>query len=345
MKQKQKHIVLLTPGFPENEADTTCIPALQLFAKKLQEEESIKLSIVTLHYPFKKRIYNWYSATVYALGFKNKFSFTKKSRVLKTINQIHLENPINSLHTFWLGECAYYGLLFSKKQDIKHICTLMGQDAKKGNRYVNKLALDQITLVSLSKFHQELFYKNYQTKTLVIPWGIEKPLFKNEKKQIDIIGVGSFIKLKNYIHFIKTIKILKEETPTIKAIIIGEGPTQKQLESEARKYNLENNILFLGKLNYNTTQQYIAQAKILLHPSHYESFGLVFAEALANKTFIVSKKTGFASDSEVWKTGDTVEDFARLVKEFLKNKFPEKSNYPQVKDTVAQYLKLYEKNH
>ncbi len=341
MKITQKHIVFITPGFPEKENDTTCIPALQIFAKKLQEEKNVTLSIVAIHYPFKKRIYNWYAATVYALGFKNKISFFKKNEVLKTLATIHDNKPITNVHSFWLGESTYYGHLFSKQHNIKHICTLMGQDAKKGNRYVNKVPLEKIKLVTLSNFHQEIFYTNYQKKTQMIPWGMTKPLFNNQKKTIDIIGVGSLIKLKNYSDFIKTIAILKIEFPAIKAVIIGAGKQLTQLKREVKQKNLETNIQFLGAQNYNNTQKYIAQSKILLHPSHYESFGMVFAEALANKTYIVSNKTGFASESEVWKTGTTVKDFAKFATAFLKKKNAETVNYPLVKDTVAAYLKLY----
>ena len=38
-----KHLLIITPGFPENEGDTKCIPALQIYLKELQAKKIFKI--------------------------------------------------------------------------------------------------------------------------------------------------------------------------------------------------------------------------------------------------------------------------------------------------------------
>jgi len=345
---QKKHIVFITPGFPENEADTTCIPALQIYAKELQEQKNIQLSIITLHYPFTKTEYNWHKVKVIPLGFNNRKLVFKKSLVQKTLNKLHQQNPIHTLHSFWLGECALAGYKFSKKHSLKHICTLMGQDAKKGNKYANLLPLKDLKLITLSSFHQQLFLKNYNKETEIINWGLPSDFQKETtKKTIDIIGVGSLIELKRYQDFIETIALLKKDFPKIKAVLIGDGKQRKKLENLSEKLKLSQNITFKGELDYKATQEKIAQSKILLHPSSYESFGMVFAEALANNTKIVSRKTGFAKESDFWKTTNSPKGFAKLISIFFNENSTKKMTYPLIENTLKGYLKLYknEENH
>ncbi len=50
-----KHIVILTPGFPKNEQDTTCIPPLQAYVENFTAiHPEIKMSIISFQYPFFK---------------------------------------------------------------------------------------------------------------------------------------------------------------------------------------------------------------------------------------------------------------------------------------------------
>ena len=340
---QKKHIVFVTPGFPENEADTTCISALQIYAKELQKQKNIQLSVVTLHYPFTKKEYYWYNVKVIPLGFKNRKLLFKKNLVQKTLDKLHQQNPIHTLHSFWLGECALAGYKFSKKHSIKHICTLMGQDAKKRNKYASLLPLYKLKLITLSSFHQQLFLKNYKKETEIINWGLLSDFQKETTiKTIDIIGVGSLIELKRYQDFIETIALLKKDFPKITVVLVGEGKQRKILENLSEKLKVSRNITFTGELDYKTTQEKIAQSKILLHPSNYESFGMVFAEALATNTKIVSRKTGFTKESDFWKTAGSPKNFAKIISVLLDKKTSEKTIYPLIEDTLSSYLKLYE---
>ncbi len=341
----KKHIAILTPGFPENEEDSTCIPALQIFVKALAKIKTIKVSVLTLYYPKNKTVYNWNDIQVTALNLPPNKS-KKIASLFKTWNQLkqlHKENTIDTIHSFWLGESAFLGHYFSKKNALNHIVTLMGQDAKTKNMFSRFLPLKKMTLISLSRFHQQTFLDNFNSTSKIIPWGLVPKEIEhhNTKKSIDIIGVGSLIPLKNYSLFIDVILNLKLENPKIKAIIIGDGKEKRNLSAKIKTLKLETNLELLGELSYDDTQALLAKSKVLLHTSDYESFGMVFAEALAKKTRIVSKPIGIANKSDSWYIGNTKEALIKGCKKMLLTPTPQDSKLFDINDTLNAYLKLY----
>lgn len=343
MLEKNKHIVILTPGFPENESDTTCIPALQLYVKALHGMSDYDITIISFHYPPEKTKYHWHGIPVYPLGSASglsKIRLWRRANVL--LKQIHQQQKITILHSFWLGECALVANWFSKKRNIRHVTTLMGQDALKGNIYAKLLPLKKLRLISLSRFHQQTFSDNYSVKTEIIPWGIPpgNPAEAIEKN-IDFISVGSLIPLKNHNLFIDIIAAINKTKP-IKAVIIGDGILRKQLEKKIQLLGLENTILLKGKLPYRETLREIAKAKILLHTSHYESFGMVFAEALQNKTMIVSGKIGCYFPSPGWETAVTEKEMTATGLKLLSHPFSEDIQNPYtIEQTVQAYNAIY----
>lgn len=344
MIPSKKHIVLITPGFPQNEMDTSCIPALQIYCNALRKDDNIRLSVISIHYPYTRNPYEWNGIKVYPLGFQNrlKIPFFSNRKVSRIIKDQHLSDPIDCLHSFWLGECSYVGYHFSKKYSIDHVTTLMGQDAKKGNRYAKLLPLKKMNVISVSEFQESIFYNNYGIRTKVIPWGVDDDQIPPQtEKNIDIIGIGSLISLKDHAEFINIIFKLKGDFPNINTVIIGEGELRTKLEQQIRDLGLERNIQLTGQLSYSETQVLLARSKILLHTSHYESFGMVFSEALACNTYIVSKKVGIAVESDHWFIGAKPDDLQNGCKKFLNSGNAVIPNYPRIGSTLIEYLQLY----
>lgn len=344
MKAKNRHILILTPGYPKDEGDTSCIPALQLFVRNLAKTDSVKVSVISVHYPFVRSNYSWYNCEVSSLGIPNK----KRNRLLsfykqwKALKNIHRNHPIDCIHSFWLGECTLIGYYFSKVNNIAHLATFMGQDAKKGNRFAPFLPLKKMKLISLSSFHQREISANYRITAEIIPWGVDDTyIIKAEEKVIDIIGIGSLIELKNYSEFIQTIHLLKRSKPTIRVVLIGDGPLKEILMHQIKMLQLEDNIELKGNITYHETQQYLAKSRVLLHPSEFESFGMVFAEAIAHKTSVVSRKVGFFANDKHWSIGNNPQQFAEYCLQLLDSKDNWTIPYPNIENTLSSYLKIY----
>ena len=76
MENKPETIVILSPGFPRNEADSTCMPPQQLFVKALKEIcPGLNIIVLAFQYPFFAGEYQWNGVKVISLGGKNKGGF------------------------------------------------------------------------------------------------------------------------------------------------------------------------------------------------------------------------------------------------------------------------------
>lgn len=296
MNDAAQTLIILSPGFPENEADTTCLPPKQVFVKSLNKNfPSLNILILSFQYPYTNIIYKWNGNTVIPFNGK-KFSGKFKRvflwiRIWKTRKLLKNENNIIGIYSFWLGECAFIGKWFAKFHQLKHYCWISGQDAKKNNGYVRLMKPKPNELVAMSDFLEEEFYRNYQIKPEhVIPIGIEPTMFSNTatEKDIDLIGAGSLIPLKQYDVFIDVVKNISIKLPSVKAMICGKGEEEKKLQSLINSLQLQKNILLAGEKSHPEILSLMQRSKILLHTSFYEGFGSVCIEALYAGAHVIS---------------------------------------------------------
>lgn len=347
MNTKTPHIVFLTPGFAASEEDSTTIPALQVYLKTLRNiVPEVKMTLISFQFPFTKDAYDWNGISVLPLNGKNKR--IKKlwtwKKALKTLKKLHQKNAITCIHSFWIGECSMIGHKFSSKYNIKHLVTVMGQDAQLGNSYAEKLQDTNTTLVTLSKNQQQLLQKNYGLDSKVIPWNLDTSSFPElQTSTIDILGVGSLHEVKNYTDFIDIISAVATEFPKLKAYIIGEGTERKTLENQIETLQLSENISILGKLSRQDVLAKMSQSNILLHTSTYESFGFVFPEALYSGMQIISKDVGIATALSEWNICDTKEAMIAACISLLHRKESTKKRVLlREKDAcVTSYIHLY----
>ena len=294
MINKQKTLIILTPGFPKDESDTTCIPARQILVKALHAvNPHITIIIIAFQYPFVKSKYKWHGVNVISFNGRNKGKLNKLivwKNVWSTLIKIKKDHDIIGILNFWLGECALIGKFFAKKYKLKQYTWILGQDAKKENKYFPFINPKCNELIALSDFIAEEFFINYCVKPkLIIPVGIDITMFGSgfQQRDIDIMGAGSFIPLKQYDVFIEIIKELVIYFPDIKVVICGDGPEWGKLFSLINKYNLQNNISLPGKLLHHQVLLLMQRSKIFLHTSSFEGFGTVYAEALYAGTHVI----------------------------------------------------------
>lgn len=111
-------------------------------------------------------------------------------------------------------------------------------------------------------------------------WRINE--IKKAKEESDVIFAGRLIKEKNVDILIKAVKLVKEEIPDVKCIIVGDGPEKQKLEKLAYNLRLEDNVKFVGFLeNYDNLISYMKASKVFVLPSTREGFGIVALEANA----------------------------------------------------------------
>jgi glycosyltransferase involved in cell wall biosynthesis len=341
-----KHILFLVPGFPKDENDFNCIPPLQEYLIKFMSTyPSIKISVIAFQYPYLNTPYFWKGINVVPINGKNSV-FKKPTVWLKAIREakkIHKSFPIDVIHSFWVGECALIGNYLSKKIGCEHICTLMGQDVKSSNKYLGWLKHSRTNFVALSNNQAELFIKLSNKKVSeIIHWGIDDQQVNIKDRDIDLLGVGSLIPLKNYSLFIKTVEEIVKSKPDLNCILVGSGPESEKLKTMLKEKCLGKNIQFKGLLNRTEIFSLMQRSKIFLHPSTFEGSGFVFAEALVNGMNIVSFNIGYAQNHPKWFIANDNQDFIIITKELLDKQLSfEPINLFPLEETVQKYFALY----
>ena len=287
MNEQLHTLIVLTPGFPKDEADSTCLPFPQLFVKTLKKTTpSLNVVVLAFEYPFTVSRYKWHGVNVIPFNGWQKGKIRKLlilRMILKELTVIASQNKVIGILSLWLGECALAGKYAAKKLGVPSFTWLMGQDAKKNNRYYRLVRPQADKLIALSDFLAATFFKNYAIKPAhIIPPGIDPTEFKNnpQRRWIDIIGVGSLIPLKQYDIFIHVIEKIVKKHPLVKASICGNGPEKDYLAALITRGGLQDNIQLMDEIKHDEVLALMQQSKILLHTSAYEGFGVVYAEAL-----------------------------------------------------------------
>lgn len=323
---RTKTLLIITPGFPADENDNTCVPPRQIFVRALkQQHPELNIIVLTLLYPYFAKTYQWHGVQVISFGGFNKgrlHNYMATFRVWATLRRLNKEHNIIGSLSFWLGKSSFIGRWFAKTHGFKHYSWLLGQDAKPGNKYVGLIRPNGASLIALSDFIRREFAGNYGiVPQNIIPVGINTSVFKqaDADRDIDILGAGSLILLKQYNVFLEIIALLAHDLPNIRAVICGDGPQMGHLKQLAKELGIENNITLTGKLSHPEVLAQMQRARIFLHPSNYEGFGTVCLEALYAGAKVVSFVKPMDIAIKNWHIATDKDHMLQMLKEIMKD--------------------------
>lgn len=342
-------IVLLLPGFARDMEDDTCIPILQDFIAGLREAHpELELNLLAFQYPNTASLYHWNGIKVNCLGGQNRGGIHRVNtwrKALVTLYRLHRMNPVHLIHSFWLSECALIGQLFSRWQRIPHLCSVMGQDALPQNPYLGWFKRVTPHLSCGSARAAQQIQALLPVQAAKIPMGIfpkHLPASHETERDIDILGVGSLAKVKNFSRFIDIIHSLIPHFPNLRVVIAGNGTLRGPLEEQIRLLQLQKNVMLVGHQSRSAVAELMMRSRILLHTAHYEGQCLVLWEALFWGVRVVSTPVGVAQDGPNMAVADKNEDLIAALKTFLPNNNFTQTNQPiTTDDTTPAMSKLY----
>lgn len=348
MKQR-KTLIVVTPGFPESDADTTCLPAFQQFVSLLKKTE-YTIIVVSLHYPFKKNLYLWNGIRVFAIGGSNKGRFIGvRTRFLayRTLLKLHQENELIGILSLWCIDSALVANRFFLKYQVKHFIWIIGQDAKQSNGYVKRINPLAKQLIAMSDFLKMEFYKNHNVLPQhVVTNGINELVFEplnTLDRPIDVFGAGNLTSLKNYELFIEVIAEVIKHHPQLVVKIAGKGEQEVYLNDCIVKHNLQNNLQLLGEVKHDEVLKLMNLSKIFLHTSQYEGNSTVLMEALYNGCEVVSTQSlSINSISRLYVAAEIQGLAYRLNDLLLMNNPAERVVFNTMNDSVKNIVRLFE---
>lgn len=335
MSDSAKTLVIISPGFPKDETDSTCLPAQQIFVKSLNKVYPLlDIVILALQYPGSKTEYRWNNNLVVPFNSKAYGRLLRPllwNKVYRRIQKVTRANPVIGILSLWCSETALIGNYFARRHNVRHFCWILGQDARKGNKFIRWINPNGHTLIAMSDFLALEFFRNHGIKpSWIIPNGIDPSLFDNlvgpTARDIDILGVGSLIPLKQYHVLIKAVARLRIHHLGIRAVLCGAGPLENELKKLSDSLGVGQNVTFSGAVSHRDVLRLMRRSKILVHPSAYEGYCTVCLEALYAGCHVVSFTYPERKKINRWHMVASPEDLITLCRELLDTE----TDYPSV---------------
>lgn len=337
-----RQVALITPGFPADEQDTTCIPALQDWVYAQARSEDMALTIISLHYPFTSGFYEWYGVPVYALGGGNSRLPGRLRTWYQLWRLLGSLRPLSGLHACWYTEAAWLASWMGWLLKYPVVTTLMGKELEERNWY--KPFIRKHAVVAVSERQAADALHSGLSVQEIVPWGLGTALSAIERnRSLDILGVGNLTANKQFDVLVRLAAGLVPDFPQLGVALIGEGDQKPYLQRLVEQLGISAHVAFYGHCSRKAVHEAMAKARVLVHPARYEAFGLVYLEALAHGLGIASFATGIAKPSGQWQVAADEKGLQEATAKLLQEApLPPVTPYP-VSHTVAGYTRIYQR--
>jgi glycosyltransferase involved in cell wall biosynthesis len=274
-------------------------------------------------------IFTTYCASLNGLGVRTTLMVAEKYNILKTAKKVNAylkAAEISMLHTHLFHAdlmAAVLKTFFNKRVHI--ISTKHGyqekflQQYEPGKRYspkdfyyfLTKFILRKIdSNLAVSKGIADLYVNLGLTKTAYpcIHHGIKIERFNKEEYKSEcklanpqLIIVGRIELFKGHQFLIEAMPAVAAAFPGVKLLVLGEGSEKNNRMQQLKNLGLQNNVEFLGFKDH--PYAFISHSDIIILPSLFEPFGLVYIEAFALKTPVIAFNT--PAGNEIMQNNET----------------------------------------
>lgn len=229
------------------------------------------------------------------------------------LNNIVNKNEEFLIHSHTILPDGFVSALLKKHYPkAKTICTIHGSDI---NVYPNrnivisfftKWALknnDKIITVSNKLKEKVNNLLDYDLKTTdVITNGINPSFFNNnnnehvginkKKFKYSLLFVGNLLKAKGVFELIEAFNDITTIYDNIGLYIVGEGPQKDKLKKMSQELNLQDKVVFTGRVPHKKVSEYMNICDIFILPSYREGMPTVMFEALGYYNPIIITRVG-----------------------------------------------------
>jgi glycosyltransferase involved in cell wall biosynthesis len=163
--------------------------------------------------------------------------------------------------------------------------------------------LDRIIAIT-PEIYEELVSAGYNEKIIqIIPNGVNTNYYHpipNTNSYVDdyenqsiytAICVARFVPVKRLKLLIDAWRIIKDQLPNSKLILIGDGPLRIDIEKQITRLSLTDSIELAGNVDQQKVIQYLHQAKLFILPSESEGLSNAMLESLFCGVPVVTTET------------------------------------------------------
>ena len=220
-----------------------------------------------------------------------------------------------------------------------------------------KIVMTSTNLVTASSVFETMLiadtYKIDENKIKKITPGVDRKIFipdlSVEKENI-ILSIGRIQEQKGQLQTIEFLNNFKKIQNDFKCYFIG-GPSGKhgneylqELQQTIKDFNLDKHVEFLGDLPQTEIIKLLKKAKLLIHTSKFETFGLVAIEANAMGVPVLTTNNGSLMEIiENNKNGYLSENLIDSnVNNFVNNLFNNVAKYEEIHLSCIEKSKKYD---
>jgi len=286
----EKHLLDLLPELKKNNIDCEllciCLKSRVVFFKEFAHElnsKSVKTEIWGSHsklsiLPLSIKINNYIRENNISVLHSHLFSADLIGVIIKTFffKQLVL---LSTKHGYEENYLIQYGL--GNKNIPYNLYYLISRQVIK--RIDHNIAISN----AISKMYD---YLKLSQKTMkYIHHGINEKKVNTSKAILSgepkIAIVGRLEEMKGHRYLFQALPTVIKHFPALKLYVLGDGSLKSELESLAVQIGVHENITFTG---FVEPAEYLAQCKVIVLPSLFEPFGLVFIESFAAKIPVVA---------------------------------------------------------
>jgi glycosyltransferase involved in cell wall biosynthesis len=144
---------------------------------------------------------------------------------------------------------------------------------------------------------------------LIIPYGVDVSEFSPARRSttlrqdlgvrasdVLLLTVQRLAAIKRVDILLRVVARVVARNPNVVLVVGGQGPEERLLESISRQLGIQGHVRFLGYIPRADLPRHFASADIFVFHSLMETFGIVFAQAMASGLPIVAANTSCVPD-------------------------------------------------
>jgi len=286
---------------------------------------------------------------IYLQEFKNKL---EESVDLKSFDVIHAHYWLSGLVAKEISNELNIPFIFTS-----HSLGVFLDGYNKERVDCEKIVMTSSNLVTASSVFETMLiadsYKVDENKIKKITPGVDREIFSPDlsiKKENVFLSIGRIQEQKGQLQTLEFLNNFKKTENDFKCIFIG-GPSGKhgneylkELKETVENFNLDTHVEFMNNLPQTKIVDLLNKAKLLIHTSQFETFGLVAIEANAMGVPVLTDNNGSLIEIiENNKNGYLSENLVnRDVNNFVHNLLNENQKFEEISLSCIEKSKKYD---
>ena len=286
---------------------------------------------------------------IYLQEFKNKL---EESVDLKSFDVIHAHYWLSGLVAKEISNELNIPFIFTS-----HSLGVFLDGYNKERVDCEKIVMTSSNLVTASSVFETMLiadsYKVDENKIKKITPGVDREIFSPDlsiKKENVFLSIGRIQEQKGQLQTLEFLNNFKKTENDFKCIFIG-GPSGKhgneylkELKETVENFNLDIHVEFMNSLPQTKIVDLLNKAKLLIHTSQFETFGLVAIEANAMGVPVLTNNNGSLMEIiENNKNGYLSENLVnRDVNNFVHNLLNENQKFEEISLSCIEKSKKYD---